>query len=258
LKEIEQLLKDKNYFGSSGFIIEDKDLAKPQLEFERKVNNIFEKLPAVKKLTTLQLQAEGNPELINLKVNSKKVIFQGVDSEKTGIFLEQTGANGEELVLGFYIQEFLFLPTEQRRDAIQQIYQVIEKKLGNNSHIQFKDNCLEVIDNNEELSKALIPFFYITMHHKYSYFDLVAYKDNKPIVVEVKSTNSYNNDGFYISIAEVNEARNEDNYEIVRVTPTEIIFMGNPIKVMGDKISSIDGDNYKMIPRNFKFEFSRN
>ncbi|MBL0031091.1 MAG: DUF3883 domain-containing protein [Bacteroidetes bacterium] len=68
------------------------------------------------------------------------------------------------------------------------------------------------------------------MHHKFSYFDLIAYENHSPIIVEVKTTSSLNNDSFYISVAEVNEALKEPNYQIVRVTPNEIIFMGNPIK----------------------------
>ena len=108
-----------------------------------------------------------------------------------------------------------------------------------------------------KLKKALIPFFYLTLHHQFSYFDLIVYKDDTPYVVEVKTTNNSNNNAFYISLAEVNEARKEPNYEIVRVTPTEILFMGNPIKDLDNKITGVQGRNYKLIPRTFKFEFSQ-
>lgn len=81
--------------------------------------------------------------------------------------------------------------------------------------------------------------------------------DMTPVIVEVKTTQNNNSQSFYISSAEVEGAIGEPNYELVRVTPSEIIFMGNPIKELGNKLTSISGVNYKLIPRNYKFEFTK-
>jgi hypothetical protein len=94
------------------------------------------------------------------------------------------------------------------------------------------------------------------MHYKYSYFDLIAYKNNNPVLVEVKTTNGANNNRFFLSIAEVNAARTNENYEIVRVAPDSITFMGNPIKSMEEKIELVKGEKFSLIPRNYEFRFN--
>ena len=91
------------------------------------------------------------------------------------------------------------------------------------------------------------------MHYKFSSFDLIGYKDSKPILVEVKTTHSENNNNFFISIAEVNIATGNIDYEIVRVTPSSIHFIGNPIKMVEDKITAIKADTFSLIPRNYEF-----
>ncbi len=228
-----------------------------KLNLDRKVNSIFEKLPVSNRnVSTTSFTAAGESKAMILAVNKKKLIFQGGhDSGTEDLFLEETGAIGEEQVLGYYINIFMLLTVEERQKAIKAIYQIIQEKLGNDSHKTLKDECLKNIEIDSELKKALIPYFYISMHHKFSYFDLIAYENHSPIIVEVKTTSSLNNDSFYISVAEVNEALKEPNYQIVRVTPNEIIFMGNPIKQLGDKLTSVSGNNYKLTPRNYKFEF---
>jgi hypothetical protein len=187
----------------------------------------------------------------------KKIIFQqnGL-GENQGESLEATGASGEEEVLIYYINVFLKLFTEERIKGVNAVYEQIKVKTGNDSLEGFKQKCLEVIDNEEELTKALIPLFYITMHYKYSYFDLIVYKNNKPVLVEVKTTNRANNNRFFLSIAEVNAARTNEDYEIVRVSPDNITFMGNPIKSIEDKIELIKSGKFSLIPRNYEFRFN--
>ena len=100
--------------------------------------------------------------------------------------MEQTGAKGEEQILGYYIQHFLTLSAADREKAINEMYNVIERKLGNDSHTVFRDACLSVITEDKALSKALISFCYIALHNKFSYFDLIVYKNGKPTMVEVE------------------------------------------------------------------------
>lgn len=230
-----------------------------KLNLDRKVNDIFDKLsPSNTSINNTFYCAQGESELSALVVNKKKLVFQGEhNSSNSDSFLEETGANGEEQVLGYYINLFMQLSIEKKMEAIEAIYRVIKEKLGNETHNKFKEECLKNIKNDLELKKSLIPYFYIAMHHKFAYFDIIAFENNYPIIIEVKTTNNSNNDSFYISIAEVNEALKEPHYQIVRVTKKEIIFMGNPIKHLGDKLASICGINYKLTPRNYKFEFSK-
>lgn len=232
--------------------------AQKKLDTERRVDGIFNKLPSVVKHNTIAYTADGESELSGFNVKRRKLIFQGEgESSNNDHSLNETGANGEELVLGYYINQFILLSTKKRKEAIESIYSVLKPKLGDDSHDGFKSDCLMNIDNDESLKKALIPYFYIAMHHKFAYFDIIAYENDVPIIIEVKTTQNKNNDSFFISISEVNEALKEPNYKIIRVTPTEVIFMGNPIKQLEDKLVSVSGNNYKLIPRNYKFEFSK-
>lgn len=259
LQEIEKELINKYQFNTEKPIDSTKtNEIEKSLAFDRKVNSIFDKISAFKDLPLVSFSARGKAIETNIQTHKKKLVFQGSDaSTQEEEYLAGIGAKGEEQVLGYFINQFLLLPVDRRKKGILEINSVIKEELGNDSHNKYKDECLKVLDDTDKLRKALIPFFYISMHYKYSYFDLVAYKNDKPIIVEVKTTQSDKDDGFYISISEVNKARKEENYEIVRVTPSEIIFMGNPIKVLDDKITSLKGDNYQLIPRNYKFEFSK-
>jgi len=261
IKEIERIIIEKYpFFLYKDINKEDLESTNQKLDLERKVSNIFNKLPFLNSMTKSDFNAQGEIITENLNVKKKRLIFQGkgspLENEK---YLVDTGANGEIQILGYYIGEFLSLQFDERISAIKETYEVIRKKLGNDSHLKFKDECLCAIKNNddESLKKALIPYMYIALNHKFAFFDLIAYKNGKPTIVEVKTTLSNNNNSFFISKAEVDEAREEPFYEIIRVAHSEIIFMGNPVKELGDKLISISGDNYKLIPRNFKFEFSK-
>lgn len=229
-----------------------------QIEVERKVESIYANISKVTASAIGEYTAAGTGDIMPFHINHKKLIFQGTESfAQDGSFLEATGAGGEVEVLGYYISFFLTFSIEERRKGINEIYDTIALKLGNDSHLIFKKECLKSIGNNEKLRKALIPFLYIAMHYKFSYFDIIAYKDGKPVIIEVKTTQNSNNRSFFISNAEINEAIKEKNYEIVRVTPTEIIFMGNPIKNFINMLGTIQGANYKLTPGNYKFEFSK-
>ena len=54
---------------------------------------------------------------------------------------------------------------------------------------------------------------------------------------------------------EINAARGDDEYEIVRVTPKSIYFIGNPIKQVEEKIALIKTDKFQLIPKNYEFTF---
>lgn len=261
LTSIEQELIEKYQFSltenTNSYTL---DTTQQKLNLDRKVNSIFDKLPSSNSsMTTTKYTVGVKSESTALVVNKKKLVFQGqAGTLNNDSFLEETGAKGEEQVLGYYINLFMFLSVEERRKAIEAIYIVIKEKLGNDSHNIFKEDCLTNIENDIALKRALIPFLYVALHHKFAYFDIIAFENNNPAIIEVKTTNNNNNDSFYISIAEVNEALKEPYYQIVRVTPSEIIFMGNPIRQLGDKLTSVRGNNYKLIPRNYKFEFLKN
>jgi hypothetical protein len=224
-----------------------------EIDFERKIDTIAAIANTSKILE--QKNLTGKTVLNGISINSKKLIFQGIINADNPQTLETMGASGEVEVLIYFIEKFIELPIEKRLKGIEAVYEVIKTKIGNNSIEKYKTNCLAAFNNNSELKKALIPLFYITMHYKYSYFDLVVYKDDHPVLIEVKTTNNDNNKRFFLSIAEINAARGTENYEIVRVTPTKIYFIGNPIKLVEDNIMSISGDNFTLTPTNYKFEF---
>jgi hypothetical protein len=259
IERIEKEIEDKYQFNKTD--AQNNALAYDlgsKIDLEIKVNNIFDRISKTVNAEIKTFSSVGQGELTEVIVNKKKLIFQGKPSTGNDLYLENVGAGGEEEVLCYFINEFLEIKGEEKRkDAITAVHDLIKIKLGNDSHEKYKTECLKVLDNDVNLKKALIPFFYIALNHKFSYVDLIVLKDGIPTVIEVKTTQNKNNDAFYISTAEVNEARNEPNYEIIRVTPTEILFMGNPIREISDKITYIKGSNYHLIPRNYKFEFNK-
>jgi len=227
-----------------------------RLEFDGVVRNIHSRISTQSTLTTSQFNVQGNTGTTNIQVNKKKIIFQREVHSVSDEVLISTGASGEEQVLGYYIDKFLTIQQSERVKAIDDMHSLLKRKLGNDTHSKYKDACLKNINNDTALRVALIPFMYVTLSHRYAYFDLLVF-DAKPLIIEVKTTTAVNNNSFTLSTAEVNEARVDDNYQIVRVTPTEIIFMGNPIATVTDKINAISGSNFSITPKSFKFEFSR-
>lgn len=184
------------------------------------------------------------------------LFLKGDKKNQNGQNLEIMGVNGEERVLYYFIVEFLKLDIKNRLKGINEVYDLLIQKLKNYPMLKYKSKCIEVVENDDELKKALIPLFYVTMHHKYSYFDLIVYKENHPTLIEVKTTFSDNNNRFFLSIAEVDAARGKDNYEIVRDSPSSINFLGNPIKLVENNLASIIGENFTLTPRNYEFKFN--
>ncbi len=228
-----------------------------EINLQRRTNDILKKFSSLNSKDNEKVNLEGSASLNNIIVNHKKVIFLGKENHSSNsVELETMGASGEEEILIYYIENFLELPIEERKKGINEVYNTLQHKVPQDSHKPFRDRCLHVIENKEELRKAIIPFFYITMHYKFSYFDLIVYTNNTPTLIEVKTTNSRRNNKFYISIAEVNAARGVDAYEIVRNTPDKLLFLGNPIKDLDDKLHAIHGDNFILEPRNFVFHFN--
>ena len=93
------------------------------------------------------------------------------------------------------------------------------------------------------------------MHFKFAFFDLAVYKQGKPTLVEVKTTYSEGNNRFFLSMAEVNAAMGKDEYEIIRVTPSSIYFLENPIKAVEEKIKEIRTNKFTLTPKNYEFNF---
>ena len=183
----------------------------------------------------------------------KKIIYQrGLDIDIRNKQLEITGASGEEQVLTYLIHSFLELSTEEQLKGIEVIKEELQKQTGNNSFDKYAEECKCVIDHKEKLMKALIPLFYVTKKYKYARFDLITYKNGKPTLIEVKTTNNIKSNRFFLSVSEIEAARTTSNYEIVRVTPQSIIFFGNPIKDIAESIFVVKTDGFYLKPRNYE------
>ena len=187
-----------------------------------------------------------------IEVNYKKIIYNGSGTNVNGHDLEITGASGEIEVLSCLINDFLQLPAEERKKGIQLMNQELNEITGNQMFDIYAEECLNCCHNDEELSKKLISLMYVAKKYKYADFDLITCRNKEVVLVEVKTTTNDSNKNMYISIGEVNRARNRNNYEIVRVTPSSINFLGNPIKKVESKISEITTDSFTMTPRNYK------
>lgn len=232
------------------------DEKKEEIKLEKKIEDIFNNLNSSISKGTVTTAFNGSTASNHLKAKIKKAIFQNNGSNNvTNEDLELMGATGEERVLSYFIKDFLKLKKAQRIKGINAVYALLKNKVNNNSMEKFRDKCLTFINKDEELQRALIPLFYVTMHHKYSYFDLIVYKDNQPTLIEVKTTYSDNNNRFFLSIAEIDAARGKDKYEIVRDSPSCINFLGNPIKLVEKDLASISGENFTLTPRNYEFKF---
>jgi len=222
-----------------------------ELALKNKVQSILDKLPDMKQKAVNTIDLDGSYSNEQIPNQTKKLIFKGtaLPNKKA---LETMGASGEEEVLLLCINEFILMTdVKERKKAIDEIYELLRKKVGDDSLAIYKDKCLNVIEDDIALQKALIPFFYVTMHHKFSYFDLIVYYENKPTLVEVKTTTNRKN--FFISAAEINLACGEDNYLIVRVTNDSINFLGNPIKEIEDSILFVKGDKFSLKPTGYEF-----
>ncbi len=229
-----------------------------ELEDRKKIEDIYTLLKATSANKEFEsLNFDGVAQSAQVKHVPGKKIFQfNGEGFQNGQEQAQTGANGEEEVLIFLIREFIKMPIDMRENAIQEINSLMKKMLGNDSYNLYARECLINVEDNERLKQALIPFLYVTLHYKYSYFDLIAWRNNQPTLIEVKTTKNSKNTKFYLSSAEINAARGKTAYEIVRVSPFAISFMGNPIKQVEDKFKEIIGENFSLKPRDYEFIYT--
>jgi hypothetical protein len=250
LKEIEEKIHTL-YPSTLGNGLSRESIEKQkEIDLNNKVRSIYSKLHNLDDKVIHNIDLDGSHTTKQIPVNSKKIIYKGKEMPDSKN-LESMGATGEEEVLLYFIREFIEIKDiRKRKKALREVYELLKSKIGDDSHQKYRDACLKVIDDDLELLKALIPLFYVTMHHKFSYFDLIAYHDDKPTLVEVKTTNK--SKSFHLSIAEVAIARGDDTYLIVRNSRDSINLLGNPIKDIQEKITFIDGENFSLKPRNYE------
>ena len=253
-KEIEDLKnKYPNIFDIKKTINELK-VKNDELNNTQNIEEIYKKLRLgkIKNIENNKLDVT-NQTNSQLSINHKQIIFQGQPNNlEDNKQLEITGASGEVEVLIYLIKEFIQLTLEERKKGIEAVKFEMRTRLRNNNFDKYSENCLDVLEDTDELSKALIPLFFVSRKYKYANFDLITYRGGNPTLIEVKTTKNMKNKRFYISKAEVNTARSHPNYEIVRVTPKSIIFMGNPIKKIDENILEIKTDGFTLTPSNYE------
>ena len=182
----------------------------------------------------------------------KTFVFMGQGiGNPNGRELETIGTTGEEEVLMYFILEFMKFDKNKQKKAIVEIYEVLKGKLKISHLESYKKACLEAV-GDKDLIRHLIPLFYVAMHAKYAYFDLIVYFNDRPTLIEVKTTHSESNNRFFMSAAEIDAARGEEAYEIVRVSPRAINFLGNPIRLVENHLASITGNNFTITPTNYE------
>lgn len=240
--------------GSENKILQKSEKQK-EIEINNRIDEIISKFQNPKAKDVESRNLTGNYTNEPISVKSKKIIFQG-NSSPDPKRLESIGATGEEEVLLYFINEFICLDINNRKKAINLVYELLQKKIGDDSLLKYKEACLNVVHDDENLRRALIPFFYVTMHHKFSFFDLIVFYEDKPTLVEVKTTS--NNRTFYLSSSEVEAARGEDNYIIVRNTSDCIYLLGNPIKSIERGFTFIQGDNFSLRAKNYELTLNQN
>lgn len=227
------------------------DQKSKELDLEFKIKSIFENSTNNTKPVESIVLSSSNNGSHTIEKNQNQRIYTANGSYGATLDLEAFGASGEEEVLSYFIKEFMKIEdVNKRKKGIEEVYNLLQLKLNNDSLLKYKIDCLNKIEVNTELQKALIPLFYVTLHHKFSFFDLIVYYNEKPTLVEVKTTN--NNNRFFISKAEINAARTEENYLLVRNTSQRIELLGNPIKQFEDQFKMIQGDRITIVPSNYE------
>ncbi|WCT11032.1 sacsin N-terminal ATP-binding-like domain-containing protein [Mucilaginibacter jinjuensis] len=230
---------------------------KEQVGIESAVERIFKSFPGTPERTQTLFHT-GENTVVQVDIKMRKVIYQGKDLPGQGS--EETGASGEVDVLLVMIRHLLLKTVLERKKALKKVYELIlEKSKKDDATIKKKrdiyNNCLHCVDDDQALTKALIPFYYVTLHDKYAFADLFAWYDGRAMVIEVKSTTNARKGDFTLSGSEVNEAMGNNNYMIVRVTPEEMIFLGNPIFDIKEKLTKIEGTNFEIIPTAYNFKY---
>ena len=228
-----------------------------KIEFQNRIDKIYNSLPTVlNKDISKDILHGGFSVAVSLTKKTKVINFHNANfTFNQQQEFEATGASGEIEVLYLLLEEFLRLDIFNQRKAIDEICDLLYKECKLELEEQ-KHNIYEVMNDVDLLKKALIPLFYITMHNKYLSVDLIGYINGKATLFEVKTT-KFNNNKFYLSIAEVQVARKyKDQYVIVRVSDNKINFIGNPFFEFDDKITKIKYDGFIIQPRTFEFIFT--
>ncbi|MDC7217489.1 MAG: DUF3883 domain-containing protein, partial [Spirochaetales bacterium] len=230
---------------------EQIEMKQHEVTIQSRLESIFERLSSFAKPST-RLGLKGGKKT-EIKAKKKALVFMGnAVGGNSELDLATMGATGEEEVLAYVILQFLELCKQKQFQAIEEIYDVLRKKLSIPALEGYKTACIEAVGKREELARTLIPFLYVTLHAKYAYFDLISYIDNVPTLIEVKTTHNDKNNRFFMSAAEIDVARGGEAYQIVRVSPSAITFLGNPISLVERQLAKITGDNFTITPRNYE------
>lgn len=184
----------------------------------------------------------------------KKKIVNNQDEKIANNNLEVIGSNGEHEVLQYYVYNFLGLSPEEKKDIVIKVYNLIKNIVQDVYYYETLKEKILLNVNADDVIESLIPLFYITSKYKYSYFDMIGFNDGKVFPVEVKTTSSTSSLDFFISRAEVDCALQFNDYQIVRVTPDEIRFLGNPIRSFRDQLQGFQNNSYKLISTKYKIQ----
>jgi hypothetical protein len=189
-----------------------------------------------------------------------RVVFSNPDKKVL------TGKQGEILVLGYYINEFLELSAKNQKKGIKKVIKTLIEsdliKLDDTEKKYYKnigDKCCKHIveNNNNLLRRELIDLFYFTKKFSKSSFDLIVYHNDSPKLVEVKATDC-DSKQFKVSKNEIETALSGIDYELVRVTPNEIVFLGNIFKKAADKLNVIVSKNIEIKPDGYLIQLVNN
>jgi hypothetical protein len=238
---------------------ENLEKAKKNVGLQSKIKQIIHNFKDVPIKEINGFSVDDQAVIAPIFVRTREVIYQG--KVQSAEVCKVVGDTGEEQVLYFFINNFITtVPIEERLKALSAVDQLIKSKLSKSPetlflHKSIYDACIEVMLDDQQLRAALVPFFYITLHYQLAFVDLITWYDGKAMLVEVKTTNLSGNNGFRISESEINQAMSQENYMIIRVTPDEMVLLGNPIFKIQEKITKIEGSNFSIQPDGYKFKF---
>ncbi|MDB5144535.1 MAG: hypothetical protein JWQ66_3248 [Mucilaginibacter sp.] len=170
-----------------------------QVAVDADVERIFQSIQNLKDKQQHNFTAQHDLSVKPVPVKTKKVIFQGQTLPGAGS--EVTGASGEVDVLNLMIRHFLTLGKAERKKALKDVLRLILSKSKDDRATVAKlegyyKECLKQVENDEALTRTLIPFYYVTLHHKYAFVDLFAWYEGRAMMVEVKSTSSAGRNDF--------------------------------------------------------------
>jgi len=259
--EYEDILKNNGLITINDLDENSKALANLKKENEKKdkLKKIKETLTSFEDYSTFNFDAKLDNAKSNTKEDNihKSIVIREMSNGTKEIDLKKIGDNGEYIVLGYYIDKFINNSFD-KKVSLKLVHEKLKEEVPEKEHETLQtyyNKCLDNL-NKKTLRESLIDLFFVTLHYPYASFDIIAVDDSgKPLLVEVKTTKSINNNSFRISSGEIKKAKSSDNYTIVRVTPKKIIFLGNPIKKIKEKLTKISGDNFSIIPNGYIFKF---